>query len=211
MGKRGKFITLEGGEGVGKSTLLADLRAKLRARGIAVQLAREPGGTALGEAVRALLLDPASRSMSAESELLLMFASRAQLVRELVLPTLKTGGWVLSDRYVDASYAYQGGGRLVPDARICALEEWVCAGLKPDLTLLLDLPVSTGRARIVRRGNIDRIETETDAFFERVRERYRRRAAAESGRFCVIDASLAPAQVLQASMVAVNRLIKASA
>ncbi len=197
---RGRFISLEGGEGAGKSTLLAGLRERFAARGIDLLLTREPGGTDLGEAVRSILLDPARRGMSAESELLLMFASRAQLVREVIEPALAAGRWVLCDRYVDASYAYQGGGRGQPRERIAALEAWACAGLKPDLTLLLDLPVSTGRARAAGRGEADRIEVEADAFFERVRATYRELAVAEPERFRVIDASLAPAEVLQAAL-----------
>ncbi|EIL86957.1 thymidylate kinase [Rhodanobacter sp. 115] len=197
---RGKFISLEGGEGAGKSTLLAGLRERFAARGIDLLLTREPGGTDLGEAVRSILLDPARRGMSAESELLLMFASRAQLVREVIEPALAAGRWVLCDRYVDASYAYQGGGRGQPRERIAALEAWACADLKPDLTLLLDLPVSTGRARAAGRGEADRIEVEADAFFERVRATYRELAVAEPERFRVIDASLAPAEVLQAAL-----------
>jgi len=207
---RGRFISLEGGEGAGKSTLLAGLRERFAAHGIDLLLTREPGGTELGEAVRAILLDPARRGMSAESELLLMFASRAQLVREVIEPALAAGRWVLCDRYVDASYAYQGGGRGQPPERIAALEAWACAGLKPDLTLLLDLPVSTGRARAAGRGEADRIEVEADAFFERVRETYRARAAAEPARFRVIDAGLAPADVLQAALQAAAHLTGAA-
>jgi dTMP kinase len=203
---RGKFISLEGGEGAGKSTLLAGLRERFAAHGIDLLLTREPGGTDLGEAVRGIVLDPARRGMCAESELLLMFAARAQLVREVIGPALAAGRWVLCDRYVDASYAYQGGGRGQPAERIAGLERWACDGFKPDLTLLLDLPVATGRARAAGRGEADRIETEADAFFERVREAYRARAAAEPERFRVIDASLSPAQVLQEAWAAVAHL-----
>jgi dTMP kinase len=208
---RGKLISLEGGEGAGKSTLLAGLHEFLASRGIDVLLSREPGGTELGEAVRAILLDPARRGMSAESELLLMFAARAQLVREVLEPALAAGRWVLCDRYVDASYAYQGGGRGQPAARIAELEAWACAGIVPELTLLLDLPVATGRSRAAGRGEADRIEIEADAFFERVRETYRARAHAEPLRFRVIDAGLAPAQVLQAATKAVDGLLGESA
>ncbi|WP_329740650.1 dTMP kinase [Dyella sp. A6] len=204
---RGRFISLEGGEGAGKSTLLAGLRERLEAHGVDLLLTREPGGTALGEAVRGILLDPAGRGMCAESELLLMFASRAQLVREVIEPALAAGRWVLCDRYVDASYAYQGGGRGQPVERIAGLEAWACQGLKPDLTLLLDLPVATGRARAAGRGEADRIESEADAFFERVRSTYRARAAAEPARFRVIDASAAPADVLQSAWQAVTPLL----
>jgi dTMP kinase len=204
---RGKFISLEGGEGAGKSTLLAGLRAYIEQSGIALVQTREPGGTAVGEAVRAIVLDPAQRALAAETELLLMFASRAQLVRELIEPALSAGQWVLCDRFADASYAYQGGGRGQPVARIAELERWACAGVKPDLTLLLDLPVATGRARAAGRGDADRIEVEADAFFERVRMSYRERAAAEPDRFRVIDASQSPAAVLQEATRALAVLV----
>jgi dTMP kinase len=204
---RGKFISLEGGEGAGKSTLLAGLREYIEQRGIALVQTREPGGTAVGEAVRAIVLDPALHGLAAETELLLMFASRAQLVRELIEPALSAGQWVLCDRYADASYAYQGGGRGQPVARIAELERWACAGVKPDLTLLLDLPVATGRARAAGRGDADRIEVEADAFFERVRTSYRERAVAEPDRFRVIDANQSPAAVLQAATQALAMLV----
>ncbi|WP_333676924.1 dTMP kinase [Dyella sp.] len=210
MNRRGRFISLEGGEGAGKSTLLGGLRDYLQQHGVQLLQVREPGGTPLGEAIRSLVLDPAHASLSAESELLLMFASRAQLVRERIQPALEAGQWVLCDRYVDASYAYQGGGRGQPVERIADLERWACDGVKPDLTLLLDLPVSTGRARAAGRGAADRIETEADAFFERVRQAYRDRAHAEPQRFRVIDASLSPDQVLQAAIAATTHLLEAS-
>jgi dTMP kinase len=203
---RGKFISLEGGEGAGKSTLLAGLRGCIEQRGIVLVQTREPGGTAVGEAVRAIVLDPAQHGLAAETELLLMFASRAQLVREVIEPALRAGSWVLCDRYSDASYAYQGGGRGQPMERIAELERWACAGVRPDLTLLLDLPVATGRARAAGRGDADRIEVEADAFFERVRAAYRERAAAEPDRFRVIDASQSPAKVLQAATLALDAL-----
>jgi dTMP kinase len=210
MNARGRFISLEGGEGAGKSTLLASLHAHLLQRGVQLAQVREPGGTALGEAIRSIVLDPAHPAISAESELLLMFASRAQLVRERIQPALDAGQWVLCDRYVDASYAYQGGGRGQPVERIAELERWACAGVTPDLTLLLDLPVSTGRARAAGRGAADRIEVEADAFFERVRLAYRERAQAEPQRFRVIDASLSPEQVLRAAIAATDHLFEAS-
>ncbi|MGO4700377.1 dTMP kinase [Dyella sp. 2RAB6] len=207
---RGKFISLEGGEGAGKSTLLAGLRACIEARGVDLLLTREPGGTTLGEAVRGIVLDPALRGMAAETELLLMFASRAQLVRELIEPALAAGRWVLCDRFTDASYAYQGGGRGQPVERIEALEQWATGGLAPDLTLLLDLPVATGRARAAGRGEADRIEVEADAFFERVRAAYRARATAQPERFRVIDASHSPQDVLRAAEQAIAPLFEAT-
>ncbi|AIF47737.1 dTMP kinase [Dyella japonica] len=208
---RGKLITLEGGEGAGKSTLLAGLKQHLLAQGVDLVQTREPGGTPLGEAVRAIVLDPAHRDMGAESELLLMFASRAQLVRECIEPALAAGRWVLCDRFTDASYAYQGGGRGVPVERIALLEQWATHGLTPDLTLLLDLPVATGRARAAGRGEADRIEVEGDHFFERVRAAYRARAAAEPARFRVIDATLTPPEVLAAAIHATRHLFGAVA
>lgn len=207
---RGRFISLEGGEGAGKSTLLAGVLDCLRQRGLSVVQAREPGGTPVGEAVRAIVLDPALAGLAAETELLLMFASRAQLVREVIEPALAAGRWVVCDRFADASYAYQGGGRGQPAARIAELERWACAGVKPDLTLLLDLPVAAGRARAAGRGDADRIESEADAFFERVRASYRDRAMREPDRFRVIDASQPPGQVLQAATRVLTEWLEAS-
>ena len=203
---RGRLITLEGGEGAGKSTLLAGLRGHFQSNGMDVLYTREPGGTPVGEAVRALVLDPAQRGLAAETELLLMFAARAQLVHEVLWPALESGRWVLCDRFTDASYAYQGGGRGVDAARIAELESIATGGLKPDLTLLLDLPVAHGRARANQRGDADRIEAERDDFFERVRAVYRDRARAEPARFRVIDASLSAADVLAASIAAIETL-----
>lgn len=186
---KGKLITLEGGEGAGKSTVLESVRALLAQRGIDVVVSREPGGTPVGEAVRNVLLDPALRGMCAETELLLMFASRAQLVRDVVQPALANGRWVLSDRFTDASFAYQGGGREQPIARIAELESWAADAVQPDLTLLLDLPVAEGLQRANGRGAADRIELENAEFFERVRVAYRQRAQVQSQRFRLIDAS----------------------
>lgn len=211
MTRPGKFISLEGGEGAGKSTLLAGLRDHLLAAGVDLVQTREPGGTPLGEALRAVLLDSAIRDVSGESELLTMFASRAQLVREVIAPALDAGRWVLCDRFADASYAYQGGGRGQPRERIAALEQWACGGVVPDLTLLLDLPVAEGRARAAGRGAADRIESEADAFFERVRKVYRDRAVAEPQRFRIIDAGGTPQQVLQAALHALAPLLETAA
>lgn len=195
----GRLITLEGGEGAGKSTVLAAVRTQLENAGIEVVVTREPGGTPVGEAIRTVLLDPQrAGGLCAETELLLMFASRAQLVREVVQPALAAGRWVLSDRFTDASFAYQGGGRAQPDERIAGLERWAAAALRPDLTLLLDLPVDAGLARARDRGPADRMELEGLEFFERVRAAYRARAAQEPARFRVIDASAALADVLAA-------------
>lgn len=194
---RGRFISIEGGEGAGKSTVIAAIRDVLAERGIEVVATREPGGTPAGEAIRALLLDPA-RTLFAETELLLMFAARAQLVRELIEPALRRGATVVSDRFTDASFAYQGGGRGIDMGRIAELERWA-AGLKPDLTFLLDVGVGQGLARARSRGGEpDRIEREREDFFERVRATYLARAAAEPQRFRVIDASQDAATVVAA-------------
>src|SRR5690625_3900074 len=203
----GCLITLEGGEGAGKSTLLEGLRAHLAARGIEPVLTREPGGTPLGEKVRALVLDERHGRMCAESELLLMFAARAQLVRETLRPALQAGRVVLCDRFTDASVAYRGGGRGQPATRIAGLDRWPVDGLVPDLTLLLDVPVDTGRERIAGRPVSDRIEREDDGFFERVRAAYRERAAADPARFCVLDADRPPDHVLARAVQAVDRLL----
>lgn len=192
---RGPFVSIEGGEGAGKSTVLAAVQERLRARGLEVVATREPGGTPAGEAIRALLLDPATK-LVAEAELLLMFASRAQLVRELIEPALARGAAVVSDRFTDASFAYQGGGRGIEAATIAGLERWA-AGLKPDLTLLLDVGVDVGLARARSRGGApDRIEAERGEFFERVRATYLARARAEPARFRVVDAAQGPEAVL---------------
>lgn len=183
---KGRLISIEGGEGAGKSSVMAALREALERRGLDVVQAREPGGTNAGETIRACLLDPAS-SLCAEAELLLMFAARAQLVREKIQPALAGGAWVLTDRFTDASFAYQGGGRDLDRGIIAELERWAAA-IKPDLTFLLDVDVRQGHARIKQRGAMDRIESEREDFFERVRATYLQRAALEPRRFRVIDA-----------------------
>jgi dTMP kinase len=191
---RGRLISIEGGEGAGKSTVREALRQVLADRGFEVVLTREPGGTAEGEAIRELLLHPAGR-ICAETELLLMFASRAQLVRELVLPALERGAMVLTDRFTDASFAYQGGGRGIAMGQIAELERWA-ALVKPDLTFLLDVGVEVGLSRARSRGaELDRIESEQLDFFERVRAAYLARAAAEPSRFRQVDASRSPDEV----------------
>ena len=191
----GVFVSIEGGEGAGKSTVLAAIAALLAGRGFEVVTTREPGGTTAGEAIRALLLDPTSH-LVAEAELLLMFASRAQLVREIIQPALARGAAVLSDRFTDASFAYQGGGRGIDPGTIAGLERWA-AGIRPDFTLLLDVGVDVGMARARSRGGApDRIESERGEFFERVRAAYLARAAAEPARICVVDASQTPDAVV---------------
>jgi dTMP kinase len=189
----GKFITLEGGEGAGKSLNLGFVRDYLTQRGARVAMTREPGGTQLGEKLRALLLGDGE--MQPETELLLVYAARAQHLAEVIRPALRRGDWVLCDRFSDATFAYQGGGRGLSVPAIKALEDWVVSDCRPDLTLLLDTPVAVGQARVRRRGAPDRFEAEETAFFERVRAVYLQRAAAEPGRVKRVDASLELSEV----------------
>lgn len=186
---RGQFITLEGGEGVGKSTNLAVVTQWLQQRKIDFIVTREPGGTPLAEQIRQLLLAPREEQVSERAELLLMFAARAQHIATIIEPALAAGRWVLCDRFTDATHAYQGGGRSVSTALINQLQDIVHAELTPDLTLLLDLPVEEGMARAGQRGALDRFEQEELSFFNRVRQRYLELAAEQPQRFRVIDAS----------------------
>ncbi len=199
-----RLITLEGGEGAGKSTVLAALRDALLADGCEVVSTREPGGTPLAERIRELLLDPALETASANTELLLMFASRAQHVAERILPALRRGAWVISDRFTDSSHAYQGAGRGLDAVFIDELERRV-VGIEPGLTLLLDLGIAHGRERTRGRNLLpDRIERERDEFFERVRSGFLARAAQHPRRFRVIDAG-PPASVVADAAVAALR------
>ncbi|RJG13662.1 dTMP kinase [Pseudomonas cavernicola] len=193
----GLFITLEGPEGAGKSTNREYLAERLRARGIDVLLSREPGGTPLAERIRELLLAPSDESMAADTELLLVFAARAQHLAEVIRPALARGTVVLCDRFTDATYAYQGGGRGLSEARIAVLENFVQGELRPDLTLVFDLPVEVGLARAAARGRLDRFEQEGRDFFESVRQAYLRRATAEPARYRVVDAAQPLAGVQQ--------------
>lgn len=196
-----RFVTLEGGEGAGKSTVLTALREFLRARGCEVVSTREPGGTPLAEQIRSLLLDTHHERPAVETELLLMFAARAQHVREVIQPALQRGAWVISDRFTDSSYAYQGGGRGLDLAFIAELERRV-VGIAPVMTVLLDIGVAHGRERTRGRDLVpDRIERERDDFFERVRGTFLARAEAEPQRFRVIDATQ-PVDVVAAQAVA---------
>ncbi len=199
---RGKFITIEGGEGVGKSTQIAAVRAVLAARQLEVVVTREPGGTRRAERIRELLLETSDEPMPASCELLLMFAARATHIENVIRPALERGAWVVCDRFTDASYAYQGAGRGIPREHIATLERLVQGDLRPDLTLLLDAPLAISAARAeVRnraRGDSDRFEREQREFFERVRNGYLERARAEPERFAVINASKEPQVVAQA-------------
>ncbi len=186
---RGKFITVEGSEGVGKTTNINHVRALLEKHGIEVVQTREPGGTPLGEEVRELLLDHRHTGMSQDAELMLMFAARAEHLAQIILPALEAGKWVLCDRFTDASHAYQGGGRGISTERITALEQWVQKGLQPDLTLLLDIEPEIGLERAGKRGELDRFEKEEIAFFHRVRQSYLDRAMEFPQRFRVVNTS----------------------
>ena len=185
---RGQFITLEGSEGVGKSTNLSVIEAWLQQRGIEYVVTREPGGTPLAEEIRELLLAKRDECVDHTAELLLMFAARAQHLQQKILPALERGVWVLCDRFTDATYAYQGGGRELDKQLIENLEVLVQQGVQPDLTILLDIDVSIGLARASARAALDRFESEEVAFFERVRSAYLQRAKADDQRFSVVDA-----------------------
>ena len=196
---QGKFITLEGGEGVGKSTCLATVLGELQRCGIDVVATREPGGTALGESLRRVLLDAELGSISGDAELLLVFSARAEHIVRVIKPALRAGQWVISDRFTDATYAYQGGGRFIDMERIAVIEQWVQEGLQPDLTLLLDAPIEVGLRRVAQRGAPDRFEREEQIFFENVRQAYLQRACRYPQRFRIIDAD-ADIDIVQAGV-----------
>lgn len=191
----GKFLTIEGTEGVGKSTNLAFVRDWLVAKGIEVVVTREPGGTPMAEEIRGLLLSKREESVDETAELLLVFAARAQHLAQLIRPALERGAWVLSDRFTDATYAYQGGGRGLSKEVITQLEVLVQGELRPDLTLILDIDVELGLNRARQRGELDRFESETLGFFERVRAAYKARALAAPNRYAVVDAGQELAKV----------------
>ena len=191
-GARPRFITFEGIDGAGKSSHIEAVAGMVRARGVEVVVTREPGGTELGEKLRALLL---AEAMHLETETLLMFAARREHVAQVIAPALARGAWVISDRFTDATFAYQGGGRGVPREKIEALAAWVHPGLSPDLTLLFDLPREVAAHRLASSRDLDRFEIELTEFHERVRAEYLRLAHAEPRRFRVIDAALKSEQI----------------
>lgn len=193
--KRGKFITVEGTEGVGKTTQLARVKQRIESAGIELVITREPGGTVLAEKIRELILAPATEKIAIDTELLLIFAARAQHIQGVIMPAIVRGAWVLSDRFTDATYAYQGFGRGIDLERIAQLEQFVQGSLRPDLTLLLDAPVEIGLARASARGTLDRIEQEKQSFFERVRLGYHRQMERDPQRFSLINAALALPEV----------------
>ncbi|WP_202753127.1 dTMP kinase [Bathymodiolus thermophilus thioautotrophic gill symbiont] len=187
--QKGKFITIDGVEGAGKSTQIDFICQYLTDKGINVVLTREPGGTEVGEKIRTLLLSNSTGKMHADTELMLMFAARNEHIQNKIIPTLNQGDWILSDRFTDASYAYQGGGRGLDIARIAQLEQWVLRSFAPDMTLLLDIPVDIGMRRVESRGEKDRIEQESLDFFNRVRNSYIARSEQYPERIKLIDAS----------------------
>lgn len=199
----GLFITLEGPEGAGKSTNREYLAERLREQGIEVVLSREPGGTPLAERIRELLLAPSDEIMDSDTELLLVFAARAQHLAQVIRPALTRGAVVLCDRFTDATYAYQGGGRGLSEARIAELEHFVQGELRPHLTLVFDLPVEIGLSRAAARGRLDRFEQEGRDFFDAVRHTYLQRANATPARYRVLDA----AQSLEAVQRAIDALL----
>lgn len=186
---RGKFITIEGGEGVGKSTNIEFIQQVLAEQGVECLITREPGGTPMAEEIREVLIKNRSEQVVSEAELLLMFAARAQHLYSKILPALESGVWVISDRFTDATYAYQSGGRGVSEQKVALLEDFVQGDLRPDLTLLLDAPIEVGMERARNRGKLDRFEEEQTAFFSRVRQNYLKRAEQAPERFNVIDAT----------------------
>ena len=190
-----KFITFEGVDGAGKSTHLEWFANALRQRGIDLLVTREPGGTPMGERLREILLN---EPMHAETEALLMFAARREHVEQVIRPALQRGAWVISDRFSDASFAYQGGGRGVPLAKLEQLEQWVHSDLQPDLTLLFDIPIEVARQRLANNVSLDRFEQERGEFFERVRQAYLARATKNPQRFAVIHAEKTMPEVQQA-------------
>ncbi|AUG01185.1 dTMP kinase [Pseudomonas sp. 09C 129] len=204
----GLFITLEGPEGAGKSTNREYLAERLRASGIEVLLTREPGGTPLAERIREVLLTPGDEVMNPDTELLLVFAARAQHLAEVIRPALARGAVVLCDRFTDSTYAYQGGGRGLSVERIATLEQFVQGELRPDLTLVFDLPVEVGLARASARGRLDRFELEGRVFFDAVRQAYLKRAAADPARYLLVDAAQPLSQVQQALDALLPKLLE---
>lgn len=195
---RGRFISIEGLEGAGKSTCMRHLVSRIEVSGHSVVTTREPGGTVLGEQIRELLIGPVHENMDARAETLLVFAARAQHLAEVIEPALMAGRWVVCDRFTDATYAYQGGGRELGSGRVAVLEDWVQGPLRPDLTLFLDVEPAQGLARAARRSEPDRFEREQREFFERTRAAYLRRLEDDPRRVRRIDAGSEPAAVRRA-------------
>jgi len=208
MRARGRFISVEGPEGAGKSTQIRLLKEMLVECGFEVVLTREPGGTGLGEQLREIVLSHSQEPIDDRAELLIMFAARVQHVEQLIKPALQQGCWVLSDRFTDATFAYQGGGRQIPLQAIRQLADWTLDGFAPDLTLLLDVPVEVGMQRVRNRGKLDRFEAQQQAFFERVRKTYLQLAQAEPERIQCIDAARPLAQVTESVSMALQEFLR---
>lgn len=205
----GKFISVEGIEGAGKSTQIQFIKSYLENFNKSVIVTREPGGTPLGEEIRELLLRPRKDGMSDDTELLLMFAARAEHIKQVILPALAAGKWVVCDRFVDATFAYQGGGRGIHEQRISSLSDWTLDGLKTDLTLLFDLPVQIGQQRVNQRLlEKDRFEQEKTDFFEKIRQCYLNRAVNEPERIQIIDASQSIDNIQQQVSISLNKLLQ---
>ena len=208
--KKGLFISVEGGEGVGKTTNLEFIIDYLRKKAVPVVSTREPGGTPLSEEIRELLLKPRDENVSEVTELLMMFAARAQHLKQKILPALEGGDWVVCDRFTDATYAYQGGGRGMELNKIAVLENLVQGDLRPDRVILLDLPVEIGMDRARKRGELDRFESQRIEFFQRVRSAYLQRAAEQPQAYRIIDASLTLDKVQQQIQIVLDDLISES-
>lgn len=208
MQARGRFITFEGTEGVGKSTQLENAATTLKQLGVELIVTREPGGTPMAENIRELLLAPREEPVHETTELLLMFAARAQHLHNRILPALDQGKWVLCDRFTDATFAYQGGGRGVSRERIALLEALVQGDVRPDHVILLDAPVETGMARARKRGELDRFEQEAQAFFQRIRDTYLERATALPSKYHVVNAALPLDQVSASVSALLTALVK---
>lgn len=205
----GKFISIEGIEGAGKSTQIQFIKTYLERFDQSVVMTREPGGTPLAEEIRELLLKPREAGMSDDTELLLMFAARAEHIKQVIIPALSEGKWVVCDRFVDATFAYQGAGRGIDEERIAALSDWTLAGLKTDLTLLFDLPVEVGQQRVNQRLlQKDRFEQEKTDFFQKIRQGYLERAAAEPERIQIIDAEKSIVSIEQQVSKVLDKLLK---
>lgn len=204
---KGLFIVLEGGEGVGKTTNMAFIQHYLHERNVSFEYSREPGGTKIAESIRELILSKHEEPMSDMTEILLVFAARAQHLQEKVLPTLECGKWLVCDRFTDATYAYQGGGRGLDKQLIEQLEQTVQGDLRPDCTIILDAPVEVGRARAEARAELDRMESEEQDFHERVRQSYLDRANTNSDKYAVVDASQELAVVQEQLSKVLDQLI----
>ena len=204
---QGQFITVEGTEGVGKSTSMAFIEQWIKNSGQELIVTREPGGTVLGEKLRNVLLDAKEQSMSDDTELLLMFAARAQHLHEVIQPALDAGKWVLCDRFTDSTYAYQGGGRGIDTSRISQLEQWVQGDRRPDMTIVLDLPVEEGLVRAGKRSTPDRFELEKHEFFNKVRDTFLARASSNPDRYKVVDASPSIEEVQQSIQAHLESMI----